>query len=150
MKSELPTNKELAAALGVSVRRVGQLKASQMPCDTIAAAVAWREQQQHGDNTAEQLRAERIRLVRAQAERHETENEVRRGELLPIGEVRADCIRVTTLARDRFLRMSHDLPPRLEGLSADRIAKIIHEEVVATLENLCRDFQRLYGAQGDE
>ena len=150
MKSELPSNAELATALGVSVRRVGQLKAENMPCDSIAAALAWREQQQHGDNTTEQLRAERIRLVRAQAERHETENEVRRGELLPIGEVRADCITVCSRARDRFLKMSNDLPPRLEGLTADRIAAIIHDEVVQTLENLCRDFQRLYQCQADE
>ena len=149
MQSQLPTNSELAEALGVSVRRIGQLKAENMPCDSIPAAQAWRQNKQAGDNTAEALRAERIRLVRAQVERHETENEVRRGELLPIGEVRADCIRVTTLARDRFLKMSHDLPPRLEGLSADRIAAIVHDEVVQTLENLCRDFQRLYGAQGD-
>ena len=150
MKSELPTNKELATALNVTVRRVGQLKSEGMPADSIAAAIAWRQNKQAGDSSSETLRAERIRLVRAQAERHETENEVRRGELLPIGEVRADCIRVTTLARDRFLRMSHDLPPRLEGLSADRIAQIIHTEVVQTLEALCRDFARLYGSQADQ
>ena len=149
MKDTLPTNAELAAALGVSVRRVGQLKAEGLPCDTIAAAIAWRSQKQAGDNTAEALRGERIRLVRAQAERHEQENLVRLGELLPIGEVRADVVKVSTLARDRFLRMSHDLPPRLEGLSADKIAKIIHEEVTGTLEALCRDFTRLYSANLD-
>ena len=150
MKSELPTNKELAEALGVSVRRVGQLKTEGMPCDSIPAALAWRQNALAGDNTAEALRAERIRLVRAQAERHETENEVRRGELLPIGEVRRDCVVVCSRARDRFLKMSSDLPPRLEGLTADRIAKIIHEEVVRTLEALCRDFARLYGSQVDQ
>ena len=149
MKSELPTNKELAEALGVSVRRIGQLRSEGMPVDSIKDAHQWRQNKLAGDSSSEALRAERIRLVRAQAERHEVENEVRRGELLPIGEVRADVVKVSTLARDRFLRMSHDLPPRLEGLSADKIAKIIHDEVTETLENLCRDFQRLYGTPGD-
>ena len=150
MKDTLPTNSELAAALNVTARRVGQLKAEGMPCDSIPAALAWRQNKLAGDSSTEALRAERIRLVRAQAERHEVENEVRRGQLLEIGEVRRDCITVCSRARDRFLRMSHDVPPRLEGLSADRIAQIIHTEVVQTLENLCRDFQRLYQCQADE
>lgn len=151
MKSQSkPTQKQIAEALQISPRRVSQLILDGMPVDSIAAAEKWRQDRLAKDNTAEALRGERIRLVRAQAERHETENEVRRGQLLEIGDVRADCIRVTTLARDRFLRLSHDLPPKLEGLSADRIAAIIHEEVVQTLENLCRDFQRLYQCQADE
>ena len=149
MKDTLPTNSELAEALGVSVRRIGQLKAENMPCDSIPAAVAWRQNKQAGDNTAEALRAERIRLVRAQAERHEVENEVRRGQLLEIGSVRQDVVTVCSRARDRFLKMSNDLPPRLEGLSADRIAQIIHTEVVETLETLCRDFARLYSPNMD-
>lgn len=150
MKSELPSNKELAEALGVSVRRVGQLKKEDMNCDSIPEAIAWRNRKQSGDNTAEALRAERIRLLRAQAERHEQENLVRSGQLLEIGHVQRDCVIVTSKARDRFLKMSHNLPPRLEGLSADKIEKIIHDEVVSTLENLCRDFQRLYQCQADE
>jgi hypothetical protein len=148
MKSSTPKNSELATALNITVRRVGQLKKTEgMPCDSIQAAIAWRAQKQSGDTTAEALRGERIRLLRAQAERHETENEVRRGELLPIGTVQRDCVTVCSRARDRFLRMSHDLPPRLEGLPADKIAKIIHDEVTLTLKNLCRDFQKLYSTQ---
>ena len=149
MKSELPTNKELAAALGVSVRRVGQLKTEGMPTDSIPTALAWRQNKQAGDSSTEALRAERIRLVRAQAERHEVENEVRRGQLLEKGDVQRDVVKVSTLARDRFLKLSHDLPPKLEGLSAHRIAAIIHEEVTLTLETLCRDFAKLYGSQAD-
>ena len=144
-----PTQKQIAEALQISPRRVSQLILDGMDVSSIEAAQRWRQDRLAKDNTGEALRAERIRLVRAQAERHEVENEVRRGELLPIGEVRADCIRVTTLARDRFLKMSHDIPPRLEGLSADKIAKIIHEEVTGTLEALCRDFTRLYSANLD-
>jgi hypothetical protein len=150
MKSSAPKNSELATALAVTVRRVAQLKAEQMPCDSIQAAIAWRSQKASGDSTAEALRAERIRLLRAQAERHETENEVRRGQLLEIGDVKADCLLVCGKARDRFLKMSNDLPPRLEGLSANKIAKVLHDEIVATLENLCRDFAKLYSSQDDQ
>ena len=114
MKSELPTNKELAEALGVSIRRVGQLKTEGLPADSIAAAIAWRQNKQAGDSSSEALRAERIRLVRAQAERHEVENEVRRGELLPIGEVKRDIIIVTSKARMSPL-LSLDVSPMREN-----------------------------------
>jgi phage terminase Nu1 subunit (DNA packaging protein) len=147
VKSTLPSNSELAEALGVSVRRVGQLKSEKMPCDSIPAALAWRQNKQAGDNTAEALRGERIRLLKAQAERHETENLVRRKQLLEIGDVRADCLIVCGKARDRFLKMSNNLPPKLSGLATEKIAEIIHLEVVQTLENLCRDFAKLYGSQ---
>ena len=144
-----PTQKQIAQALQISPRRVSQLTLDGMPVDSIAAAEKWRQDRLAKDNTAEALRAERILLIRAQRHRAEIENDVRSGELLPIGEVRADCITVCSRARDRFLRMSHDLPPRLEGLSADRIAQIIHTEVVQTLEALCRDFTKLYDSPGD-
>jgi phage terminase Nu1 subunit (DNA packaging protein) len=147
MKSSIPKNSEIATALNITVRRVSQLKTEGMPANSIQAAIAWRAQKQSGDCTAEALRAERIRLLRAQAERHETENEVRRGQLLELGDVKADCLIVCSRARDRFLKMSNDLPPRLEGLSANKLAKVLHDEVVQTLENLCRDFAKLYGSQ---
>ena len=150
MKSELPTNKELAAALGVSVRRVGQLKSENMPCDTIAGALAWREQQQHGDNSTEQLRSQRIRLVAAQAEKQEQENQVRAGELLPIGEVKRDIILVTSKARDAFLQFPDELSPRLEGLSAPAIGKILHDSCRLVLEELCRELARISSKGCDE
>ena len=147
MKPPKVTQKQIAQALGISTRRVTQLIKDGMPCDSIQAAIAWRSQKQSGDSTAEALRAERIRLLRAQAERHETENEVRRGQLLELGQVKADCLIVCGKARDRFLKMSNDLPPRLEGLSANKLAKVLHDEVTLTLENLRKDFQKLYSAQ---
>ena len=150
MKSQSkPTQKQIAEALQISPRRVSQLILDGMPVDSIEAAQRWRQDRLAKDNTAEALRAERILLIRAQRHRAEIENDVRSGELLEIGEVRRDCVTVCSRARDRFLRMSHDLPPRLEGLSADRIAQIVHEEVTLTLEALCRDFAKLYGTQGD-
>ena len=145
-----PTQKQIAEALQISPRRVSQLILDGMPVDSIEAAQRWRQDRLAKDNTAEALRAERILLIRAQRHRAEIENDVRSGELLEIGEVRADCITVCSRARDRFLKLSNDLPPKLEGLSADRIAQIVHDEVTETLTNLCRDFQRLYQCQADE
>ena len=144
-----PTQKQIAEALQISPRRVSQLILDGMDVSSIEAAEKWRAEKKAGDSSVEALRSERILLIRAQRHRAEIENDVRSGELLEKGNVRADCIRVTTLARDRFLRLSHDLPPKLEGLSADRIAQIVHEEVTLTLEALCRDFARLYGSPGD-
>ena len=149
MKSPIPKNSELAAALNVTVRRVGQLKAENMPGDSIPAALAWRNQKQSGDSTADALRAERIRLLRAQAERHEQENLVRSGQLLELGQVKNDCLIVCGKARDRFLSMSNELPPKLTGLATEKIAEIIHIEVTGTLEALCRDFTRLYSTNMD-
>lgn len=145
-----PTQKQIAEALQISPRRVSQLVLDGMPVDSIEAAEKWRRDRLAKDNTAEQLRAERILLIRAQRHRAEIENDVRSGELLEKGDVQRDCTAVCSRARDRFLRMSNDLPPQLEGLTADKIAEIIHLEVVQTLENLCRDFARLYSSQDDQ
>jgi hypothetical protein len=147
MKPPKVTQKKIAQALGISTRRVTQLIKDGLPVDSIAAAEKWRAEKAQGDSTVEALRAERILLIRCQRERVQIENDVRSGELLLAGDVQRDSMKVCSLARDRFLRLSNDLPPRLEGLAADKIAKIIHETVTATLEHLCRDFTRLYSSQ---
>ena len=150
MKSQSkPTQKQIAEALQISPRRVSQLVLDGMPVDSIAAAEKWRVEKKAGDSSVEALRSERILLIRAQRHRAEIENDVRSGELLEIGEVRRDCVTVCSRARDRFLKMSNDLPPKLSGLPTEKIAEIIHLEVVGTLEALCRDFAKLYGSQGD-
>ena len=144
-----PTQKKIAQALQISTRRVTQLVKDGMPFDSIESAQKWRAEKAQGDSTVEALRAERIRLLRAQAERHEQENLVRSGQLLELGQVKNDCLIVCGKARDRFLSMSNELPPKLTGLATEKIAEIIHIEVTITLEALCRDFTRLYSSNLD-
>ncbi|RYD33528.1 MAG: hypothetical protein EOP85_20690, partial [Verrucomicrobiaceae bacterium] len=65
------TNASIAEALGVSIRRVSQLKVAGMPTNSLEAALAWREAQEQkpGDGGTDELRREKIALVRAQRER---------------------------------------------------------------------------------
>lgn len=137
------TLNELVAALKIGKRRVSALLKLGMPDDP-KAAIAWRKERE-SDGSVEALRKERILLVKAQREKIETETGVRRGELLPIGEVRQSIYRVCRAARDEFLKLaSNDLPPRLEGASASEIMKILKAEVHAILTRLSDETTDLY------
>ena len=85
LKTTAPTIAELAAALDVTGRRVSQLKADGMPCETLAAALAWRAAKTEVTDSVEELRLQRIQLVREQRVRAEIFNQVRRGELINMG-----------------------------------------------------------------
>ena len=126
--SKPPTVKALATALGVTPRRIGQLKSEGMPCHSLEAALAWRAAQTDS-NSVEKLRAERILLVQEQRAKIAIENAVRRNELVPAGQVQAAAHVVADVSRSRLLKLAADLPPRLEGLNATAMQKIIREAV---------------------
>ncbi len=112
------TIKAIAAALGVTPRRVSQLKLAGMPTDSIAASEAWRKREDLGnaDFSPERLRASRIKLLDLQAERQQIENDKTTGLLVPIGEVKADAVRFTYGAKTALLGLLGSLPPSLCGL----------------------------------
>ncbi len=133
--SKPPTVKALAAACGVSPRRIGQLKTEGMPCHSIEAALAWRSAQTD-NNSVEKLRAERILLVQEQRAKIALENAVRRGELVDVHEVHAAGLTIAAGTRAALLQLANDLPPRLEGLSAAKIGRVLRESHVRILNEL--------------
>jgi phage terminase Nu1 subunit (DNA packaging protein) len=136
--------KPLAEALGVTPRRVSQLLAAGMPDDP-EAAIRWKAARETSDSSTAALRRERILLVRAQRQRVETENLVRVGELISSAEVRQSVYRVCRVVRDEFLKLGHDLPPRLEGLGAAAMSKLIRAEVIAILTRLSDESANAFG-----
>jgi hypothetical protein len=104
------TLQPLAAALGITTRRVTSLLNAGMP-DTVPEALQWRAARETSDSSTGALRRERILLVRAQRERVTTENAVRAGELISTAEVRQSVYRVCRAVRgggdDRLARRGH-------------------------------------------
>ena len=143
-KRATPTHAEIAKAIGVSTRRVTQLKGEGMPMDSVEAAMAWRDEIAGSADSAEQLRLERIKLVREQRTAKEIDNAKARRELVPIGEVIADIGTVVSAARGELLKLSADLPPRLDGLSPPRMQVVIREAIIDVLTRLSDETSNLY------
>lgn len=143
-KRATPTHAEIAKAIGVSTRRVTQLKGEGMPMDSVEAAMAWRDEIAGSADSAEQLRLERIKLVREQRTAKEIDNAKARRELVPIGEVIADIGTVVSAARGELLKLSADLPPRLDGLSPPRMQVVIREAIIDVLTRLSDETSSLY------
>jgi hypothetical protein len=115
-----------------------------MPVDCIQSAVAWRQANSACSDSAERLRLERIALVKEQRISREIENARLRRELVPAGEVQADIARVCSAARDQFLKLSNDLPPRLLGLSEAKMSVVIRSAVIDVLTRLSDETSELY------
>ncbi|MCX6880710.1 MAG: hypothetical protein NTW21_43925 [Verrucomicrobia bacterium] len=115
-----PTTAELAAALGVSTRRISQLKKLGLPTGSIGAALEWRKAN-HSTDSAETLRQERIKLVQEQRQKIALENSVRRKELVDVATVEEGTAAIGSVLKAAFLKMQNDLPPILEGLEAAEI-----------------------------
>jgi hypothetical protein len=117
-----PTIKSIADALGITPRRVSQLRQAGMPCDSIEAAQNWRSRKSSaGEISADQLRAARYRLLEEQRQKAAIDNSERRGELVSAAEAYQGGLVVGASMKIAFLRLLNDLPPRLEGCSAVEI-----------------------------
>ena len=80
---------------------------------------------------------QRQRLAAAQAERVETENAIRRGELVVVSEAQTGWISHIGAARAKLLSMGKKLGPRLVNVSDPNVINEgIHVEVCAALEEL--------------
>jgi hypothetical protein len=72
------------------------------------------------------------------------EYEKEMGDLVQVGDVRESMTRVVSAARGEILKMASDLPPRMEGLSAAQMQKLIHAEIIAILSRLSDETSALY------
>ncbi len=99
------------------------------------ALVAWYANHARGS----EFRDQRERLAAAQAEKVETENRVRFGELAEMSRVSEVWASHISAARTRLLAMPSKLPALLEGRSAPAMAALIRNEVNNALHELARD-----------
>ena len=125
-----PTQSAIAAALGISPRRVRQLIHEQgMPAESIAAALQWRMEraEQAADNATEcdELRAERIRLTRAQADRQQFALEVERGQYIRRAEACEHMTRIGKALSAFIARAATEIPAITEGLPRSKAAPIV-------------------------
>lgn len=130
------TLNDIAEALEISTRRVSQLRVKGMPCDTIAAALAWRADQAKPADSAEQLRIERISLVKVQREKITIQNAIASGEVIPRGQVQESVTRIVSVARAQLLKLASDVPPKLAGLNEAEMQTILRDEVIEILTTL--------------
>jgi len=118
-KTSAPTIAEIAQALGVSSRRIHQLRKDGLPVDSVEAALNWRNENDKGDST-ERLRLERIQLVREQARNQRAAADEKEGRLVPRDEVKAHFIR-TASALAAFVRaLEQEIPSLCLGLPLER------------------------------
>ncbi len=87
-----------------------------------------------------------VKILREKVTALKTAVEVQRitRDLVPIGDVQQSITRVVSGARAEILKLAADLPPRLEGLSASKMQRIIREMIVATLTRLSDEANELY------
>ena len=65
-------------------------------------------------------------------------------ELVPAGEVRSDITKAVSGARAELLKLAADLPPRLDGLPAGRMQRVIRDAIAEVLERLSDETTKLY------
>ena len=117
----------LSKALRLTKRQVSTLLTQGMP-DSPAEAIAWR-QAEHSSDSAEELRRERILLVREQRHRVQIENARVRGELLPRVEVESEITGIA-MAMQGFLRaLEVELPQIVLGLPLERTRGLVKAQV---------------------
>lgn len=66
--------------------------------------------------TTGDLHAEKLRLIKAQADKAELEVRRIKRELVPVEEVRTDLLRIGSVVKALIVRLESDLPPVLHGL----------------------------------
>jgi hypothetical protein len=66
------------------------------------------------------------------------------GDLVPVGQVKASITRVCSAARAELLKLSSDLPPRLEGLPASTMSALIRSSITDILTRLSDETGNLY------
>ena len=82
------------------------------------------------------IKAARLRKLTAEANRIETENRVRSGDLISRAQAQQSAMTVASTARARLLQTANTLPPRLAGLDEAKIQAILRAEFIEILTDL--------------
>ena len=82
------------------------------------------------------LKRERLRKLRGEADKIEAENKVRSGDLISRAQAQQSAMAVASTARARLLQTANTLPPRLAGLDEARIQAMLRAEYLEILTEL--------------
>ena len=82
------------------------------------------------------LKRQRLRKLRGEADKIEMENRVRSGDLISRAQSQQSAMAVASTARARLLQTANTLPPRLAGLGEAAIQKILRAEFIEILTDL--------------
>jgi hypothetical protein len=136
----------LATGLNLTISHVHRLIRSGMP-DQLEAAQAWRTKRAPADDTARELRQQRIALVKSQREKIDLENAVRRRELVLAAEVDQDMAAIGATLKAMLQRIENDLPPVLDGMSPAQIKAELRRQHDRMLDTFTGEAQRRINAQ---
>jgi phage terminase Nu1 subunit (DNA packaging protein) len=157
----------VAKAMNITPRRVQQLKKEGMPSVgrgqyELGPCMAWyirflqkalEKRGPTGSEDSADLINERVKLTREQCEKVALENEIRRGQLADMSEVRMAWAEHITRAKTKLLSMPSKLGPVLVNVSDTNIVQQrIKTEVYAALVELAEssDFRPAAIAVGDD
>ncbi len=126
----------LCKALGLSKRRVSELLSQGMPDDP-QAALAWRDARQNED-TAADLRRERIGLVKAQRVAAELANAKAKGLLVAKTEVESYLVQIAAATQSFLRRWEREVPAICAGLTATQSMPLVKAKT-RELQNLLAD-----------
>jgi hypothetical protein len=132
----------LSKALKLTKRQVSTLLLQGMP-DTVAEAVAWR-QAEHSSDSAEQLRRERILLIREQRQRVEIENKRVSGELIPRAAVKLSDTKIGCAVRAFSKAVENELPALCLGLGLERSRPLVRTRMSELQELLADEFSAFW------
>lgn len=138
-----PTLAGIADELGLSERRISQLKQEGMPVDSIDAAKAWRrarEAETTGSNSADGLRREKIKLTKAQAERADLLLEIARGKYISRKESNDSDASIAHAVAAMLKRWEAEIPALCHGLPLAK-ALGVYREKSRELQTLLGDLQ---------
>jgi phage terminase Nu1 subunit (DNA packaging protein) len=128
------TQQAIADALGITRRRVGQLKADGMPTHSIRAAQDWRKAQETasaGTGSAEELRIEKIKLTIAQREKIEFQTAIEKGRFISREFADDHANRIGTALNAACQKLTKELPTLLLGQPLSKGIPIAKREIHA-------------------
>jgi hypothetical protein len=132
----------LSKALKLTKRQVSTLLSQGCP-DTVAEALEWRKAE-HSSDSAEQLRRERILLIRQQRERVEIENKRTRGELIPRDAVKLSDTKIGCAVRGFSKAIENELPALCLGLPLERSRPLVRARLRELQEMLADEFSEFW------
>jgi hypothetical protein len=112
--------------------------------DPSAASAQTLEEMEHAIRSATDIDSVKILKEKVMALKGIVAVQQETRELVPAGEVRQSMTRAVAAARGELLKLSADLPPRLDGLSAARMQPVIREAVIEVLTRLADETSQLY------
>lgn len=141
----MATQKQVAEHLDLTAQRVGHLvregvfpAARYGSLDVDQCRVAYirflRERQHNG--RSRDLTAERARLAAAQADKHELDLKLARGETVKVDEVATLWIKVLTEVKTKLLALPTKLAPQVVGVSRERARARIEDGIHHALRSL--------------